>query len=271
MEIKFFATRWGNTQKWIEFLAKVKDEGYDGVEVNIRPDACLNELDDLQNNACKFGMALIAQHSKTIDADFETHCRNYEKWLQLIIPYKWTLVNTQTGKDYFTFEQNKRLINLATDYSVKHCIPIVHETHRGKFSFAAHITKQYLQQIPELRLALDISHWVAVAESYLTDQQEAVDMAIAHTDHLHARVGYIQGPQVPDPRSPEWSEALGCHLNWWDMLIAHQVALGKTEFTITPEFGPFPYMMQTPYSQQPLANQWEMNAYMKNLLRQRYV
>ncbi len=33
-------------------------------------------------------------------------------------------------------------------------------------------------------------------------------MVIESTVHVHARVGYEQGPQVPDPRLPEWRYAL---------------------------------------------------------------
>lgn len=34
------------------------------------------------------------------------------------------------------------------------------------------------------------AHWVAVAESFLEDQSEAVKLAIERADHIHARVGY---------------------------------------------------------------------------------
>ena len=39
------------------------------------------------------------------------------------------------------------------------------------------------------------------------------------------------------------------------------------EITITPEFGPFPYMPQEPFTQKPLSNQWETNIEMKNYLQ----
>ena len=38
--------------------------------------------------------------------------------------------------------------------------------------------------------------------------------------------------------------------------------------TITPEFGPFPYMPQEPFTKKPLSNQWEINLQMKNYLQQ---
>jgi hypothetical protein len=83
-------------------------------------------------------------------------------------------------------------------------------------------------------------------------------------------VGYPEGPQVPDPAAPEWNEALQYHLNWWDKIIARKRAEANTLVTITPEFGPYPYMVHLPYSQKPIADQWANNVYMMNLLRERY-
>jgi hypothetical protein len=36
--------------------------------------------------------------------------------------------------------------------------------------------------------------------------------------------------------------------------------------TITPEFGPAPYMPLEPFTQKPLASQWDINMEMKNYL-----
>jgi len=149
-------------------------------------------------------------------------------------------------------------------------IPIIQETHRNKWSFAAHVVKEYLQEFPSLQLALDLSHWVCVSESYLEDQQEAVDLAIRHTRHLHARVGHTQGPQVTDPRAPENREALEHHLQWWDQWIAQLRAANATHCTITPEFGPYPYMPWQVNTVSPVASQWDVNCFMKTLLEQRY-
>jgi hypothetical protein len=40
--------------------------------------------------------------------------------------------------------------------------------------------------------------------------------------------------------------------------------------TILTEFGPPDYMPTTPYTRQPLADQWAINIYMMQLLRKRY-
>lgn len=270
MTIKFFCPRWGNTQSWNDFLLQVKQAGYNGIEAGIAPDITPAELDSIYNLSAQHGLEVIGQHYSTYDADFNRHYDNYCSWFEMMSPYPSVRINTQTGKDFFTFEQNKQLVDFTVTYSEKYNMPLSHETHRNKFTFAAHITKEYLQRLDYLRLTLDLSHWVNVAESYLEDQQEAVDLAISRTDHLHARVGYPEGPQVPDPRVPEWQGALNHHLAWWDKVIATKKAAGASQFTIAPEFGPYPYMVPLPFTQQPITNQWEVNKFMMELLRERY-
>lgn len=71
------------------------------------------------------------------------------------------------------------------------------------------------------------------------------------------------------PRASEWEPTLNAHLTWWDTVVATHRAAG-TQLTITTEFGPAPYMPEQPFTQQPLANQWEVNVFMLDLLRRRY-
>ena len=265
-DIEFYCPRWGSEElPWEDFCRKVKAEGYDGIEYGIAYTAPTAELDAVWNMAAKSDLKIIAQHYDTMDADFSRHYDVYCAWLERLVPYAPVKVNSQTGKDYFSFEQNKKLVEAAALSSHQ----VVHETHRNKFSFAAHITKEYLEQIPELKITLDASHWVCVAESYLDDQPLAMSLAIERTDHIHARVGYPEGPQVTDPRVAEWQFALEKHLSWWDQVVARK-RKENAVLTIAPEFGPYPYMVHDPVSGHPVAPQWSVNAYMMNLLKRRY-
>lgn len=260
MSVQFFCPRWGSEDKsWTSFCARVKEAGYDGIEYAIAANVSKIELDAAWNTAEKYSLQMIAQHYDTVEPDFSKHFDLYHAWLEKIMPYPVVKINSQTGKDHFSFEQNSTLINLGITYGV------VHETHRGKFSYAAHVTKEYLERMPDLQLTLDASHWVCVAESFLEDQSGAMHMAIDRTGHIHARIGYTQGPQVTDPRLPGSKEALEKHLNWWDKVIEKNASM-----TITPEFGPFPYMVQLPATGEPIACQWEINQWMMETLRKRY-
>lgn len=267
MNIKFYAPQWGNVLPFETFCQNVKTAGYDGVEMALPFDE--KEKAEILATLNDFDLELIGQYWQSHEKDLGEHAHNYEKYLRNLISAEPIFINCQTGKDYFTFEQNKQLFDLASRISEETGIKIIHETHRGKSLFAAHITQEYLNQIPALRICLDISHWCNIHESLLADQQDAVTKAIAHTNHIHSRVGHPEGPQVNDPRAPEWEEVLQTHLSWWDKVVATHRQQG-TQLTVTTEFGPATYMPVLPYTQMPVANQWEINVFMMNLLKKRY-
>jgi hypothetical protein len=95
-------------------------------------------------------------------------------------------------------------------------------------------------------------------------------LAIDKTEHIHARIGHPQGPQVNDPRAPEWEGAVKAHLGWWDKVLERKKGNGE-QMTILTEFGPPDYMPTTAYTRQPLADQWAINVHMMHLLRKRYL
>jgi len=270
MNIEFYCPRWGSEQlEWNLFFEKVKQAGYDGVECGIAADADEKELDAIWNLAAKHHTKLIVQHYDTYEADFSKHFDLYCAWLEKVKSYPCEKINSQTGKDFFSFEQNKALVEAAAAFSEKNGTAVLHETHRNKFLFAAHVSKASMEKLPAMKITLDASHWVCVAESYLDDQVAAMELAIERTDHVHARVGYPEGPQVPDPRVPEWEQALHKHLHWWDKVVEQKKNTNEL-LTIAPEFGPSPYMVHLPETGKPIVNQWELNVYMMELLRKRY-
>ena len=253
MEIKFFCPRWGSEKlPWDAFIKKVKKSGFDGIEWAVPGEIKHRELDKVCSLAERYELLLIAQHNDTHHGHFSEHQEAYGAWLKKIFPYPWHKINSQTGKDYFSFEQNKKLIELAGP-------KVIHETHPGRFSFAAHITKSFIDKMPNLRLTLDASHWVNGTASYLCDQAEAMQAAISRTSHIHARVGFSAGPQVTNPELDVWQEALQAHIAWWDEIFKINPSV-----SVTCEFGPFPYM---PYQRN---NQWEINLFMRRLFRERY-
>ncbi len=268
MKVKFYCPRWGAPDSWDAFCARVKQAGYDGVETNVPFEE--KEKQEVLGALKTHGLELIGQYYQSNERDFDAHSKSYEKYLRHLVACGATFINCQTGKDYFPFEWNKKLIEQAARVSAETGVKIIHETHRGKALFAAHVARPFIEQIPGLRLTLDISHWCNVHESLLSDQQETVDLALGRTDHIHSRVGYPEGPQVSDPRAPEWSDALNAHLGWWDKVVALRQKDGAGQLTILTEFGPPDYLHTLPYTRQPVASQWDINVHMMNFLKKRY-
>ncbi len=270
MQVKFFCPRWGaESISWEAFAIKVKEAGFDGVEGSLPFDE--REKNEIITSLKKYNLLFLGQYFQSFEKDFSAHRSNFEKHLRNLAGANPVAIDSQTGKDYYSFEQNKELFDLAAQVSKETGVPIYHETHRNKALFAAHSSGDILTRIPALQITADFSHWCCVAESYLEDQQEAVTLACSRAAHIHARVGHPEGPQVNDPRAPEWKTALDAHLQWWDAIIDYRRKAGANITTITPEFGPAPgYMPTIPYTQAPVADQWDINVYMMNLLRQRY-
>lgn len=266
----FLCPHWGSKDLPFEyFISKVKNAGYDGIEMSL-PFENDKLRDKMVHDIKSAELLFIGQHWETITVNFQDHKEEFKTRLYNLACGKPLLIDSQTGRDFFSFEQNMELVHIATQFTKETGIPVVHETHRSKFTFAAHITAQFLKANPDLRIGADFSHWCNVAETMLVDQEEAMNLAISRADHIHARIGFTEGPQIPDPRAIEWEDVVAKHLSWWDRIIDRAKQEGKDFFTITPEFGPYPYMTILPHTQQPIADQWDINVYMMNLLRARY-
>jgi hypothetical protein len=128
-----------------------------------------------------------------------------------------------------------------------------------------------LEALPELRLNCDFSHWCCVCEQLVMDAlPELLSLCAERADHVHARVGYAQGPQVPHPGAPESATALAAHLRWWREIWKSRRARGESICTVTPEFGPDGYLHTLPFTNQPVADLWSLNTWIADHLRQKF-
>jgi len=268
-ELLFLQTNWGFNGTRDEFCAAAKKDGYEGIEVGWP-----GNTEDLKNlfdavKKHKLQVAFLCSASQSGAAENLASLKNTINAICSNTYQKPLYINCHSGKDYFSYDENKQFIDFTTATTKSTGIKIYHETHRGRMLFAAHVTKQFAERNPDLRLTLDISHWCNVHESLLADQKDTVDYLLQRVDNIHCRIGHAEGPQVNDPRAPEWEKVVNAHLAWWDKVIAYKKERGE-QITILTEFGPPDYMPTLPYTRQPVADQWAINVYMMNLLRKRY-
>ncbi len=275
MKIKFFCPRWGSENiPWETFLKDVNNAGWAGIEW-----FPFNEKDGNQKV-----ISLLQEHElqfcivMTVTEPYE-HFEGYISALRKQLldlsairngNYGPLFITAQTGREYFSAEQIEKCLVCCKEVSQATGVPIYQETHRNKWAYAAHVVHPFLEKHPDLPLTLDVSHWFCVSESYLADQQKTVEMAIQHTRHIHARVGHTQGPQLWEPSAPEYAEALEAHLKIWDKWVRLKLKEGAASCTITPEFGPPPYMVFANRKGTPQEEQWRLNGWMKSLLEKRY-
>ncbi|MEX2601596.1 MAG: TIM barrel protein [Balneolaceae bacterium] len=264
--IRYLATRWGYRGTLDHYCQAASEAGYDGIEEWLPGSQAEQEqlFRVAENHGLEVGL-LVGSGSQ----DFNEHLEQFRQDIDRAAALNPLYINCHSGRDYFTFEQNRQLIDYTTRVQAASGVRISHETHRSRMLFAAHITRQFLDELPELRLTLDISHWCTVHESLLQDQPEAVSLALERTDHIHARVGHRQGPQVTDPGAPEWEREVAAHFGWWDRVVEQKISEGG-RITVLTEFGPPAYMPTVPFTGMPLADQWQINTGMMNLWKERY-
>jgi sugar phosphate isomerase/epimerase len=268
-KVIIFATNWGYGGTFDEFCKKIKAEGYDGAEIWYNTDK--KQRDEAFNAFTKYGLKLGFLTGAWGNTPQE-HAANFLKTLEEAATQKDfvpSFINCHSGSDVYSFEENKVMLDGAIKIAKQTKLPIHHETHRGRMLYNGPVTKRFIDALPELSLTLDISHWTVVHESLLESQPENVAAALSRTSHIHSRVGHPEGPQVSDPRAPEWAPALKKHIEWWDT-VAKNLKSKNQDLTITTEFGPPDYMPTTAYTRQPLADQWSINVHMLNMLRERY-
>lgn len=261
------ATNWGFEGTWDAYCAKAKAAGYEGCEFWFPADASERSkmFEALDKHGLKYGF--LAGSGET---DFKKNEAQFQGVISEAVKHKPLYINCHSGKDFFSAEQKLKLIDITTKASQGSGVPIYHETHRGRALYSAPVTRELIEKNKDLRITLDISHWCNVHESLLGDQTETISMVLPRVDHVHARIGHPEGPQVNDPRAPEWEPAVKAHFAWWDTVVETKKKEGKT-LTVLTEFGPPDYMPTTPYTRQPLANQWDINVHMMNTFRKRYL
>ena len=261
-----FATNWGYSGSWDEFCKKISSLGYDGSELWYPSEQ--KDRDQVFEAFAKYKLKmgfLVGGWER----DVKKHFQQFKTSLEGAASQKPVYINCHSGKDYYSYEDNKQFVELTASVAKSTGVPVYHETHRSRILYSAPVARQFMERHPDLRVTFDVSHWCNVHESSLEDQPETLAMTLERVDHIHARIGHSEGPQVNDPRAPEWNHFVKAHFDWWDKVVARKKQEGK-QMTFLTEFGPVDYMPALPYTRQPLADQWEINKHMLDTLRSRY-
>jgi sugar phosphate isomerase/epimerase len=264
LKLIFGKSKWEMWDDPLEaFLERVRTDGFEATEIYL---CSLKESPaEIARLHATYGLRLIGQ-ILTQGQTYQEHIQSLESQFEFAAQCEVAFINSHIGRDIFRFEENLQIFERVVQLSQASGIPILIETHRGRPTYSAIETRKYLEAVPELRLTADFSHWMVVHESDLGDQRANLELAIMRADYVHARVGYAEGPQIPDPRAPEWEFAVTRHLQLWQEIIDQQKRDGKEILFITPEFGPPPYMHTAPFTKEPVGDVWEQNVYMKGLL-----
>jgi len=265
-QVLYFQTDWGFEGGMEAFIKKAKVSGYDGIETWAPIDS--NKQMQISKWLKEHNMKVIFLCGSDPNLPFEKSLSKYKVYLKNTLKLNPFAINSHTGSDFYTLSQNSAFIEVANELSNEYNIPVYHETHRGRFSFSLPKTIEYLEKNKDLILTLDISHWMVVHESLLNNRQELLNKIIKRSNHIHARVGFEEGPQVNDPSAPEWKNTLERHLDIWEAIINKRLKENKYA-TITTEFGPPNYMPTLPITRKPTSDQWRSNVFVMKALKKR--
>jgi sugar phosphate isomerase/epimerase len=264
MRLRIARSKWDMDDLPLDrFLSTIAAAGFDASDIHIP--SLRESPGETASLHARHGIALVAMITSEGRTP-EEHRSSLASRFALAAGCAPVHINCHTGRDTFSRDENLAIIREADALGKRAGITVSHETHRGRATYSAPATRELLEAMPGMRLTADFSHWCCVHESLLADQTEALALAIARTDYVHARVGYAEGPQVNDPRAPEWKAEVDAHMDWWRRIARARRDEGKEELFLCPEFGPAPYMSLLPGSRTPVADLWEITLYMKEML-----
>lgn len=274
MRLEIFRTLWGYRGSWQQALDEALGAGFDGIEARIpettaqrSANARLLREQNVPYIATLFtSTPVLPRQSDSPQAHLDDLRRKLD-WAAELGP---RLVNVLPGNDRWALSEQvdffARAVELADASGLHACF----EIHRGRSLYSPWVTLDVIRQVPELRFTSDISHWLVTCERLLDDPADDLSAFIERVDHIQARVGYDQGPQVPHPGAPEYAEVLAFHQRHWESIWSSQEKRGLQTTTLTPEFGPDGYLHHLPFTDVPVADLWQLNQWMARCERQHF-
>jgi hypothetical protein len=236
------------------YVPRWREVGYEAVEVSLRHVPDRGQFLRFLKEAPFQWVPQIFSHDFNPGGSVREHLDSLREQIEECLAQEPLFFNAQSGSDAWSAAEAEEFYGRAIDLEKRIGVPVAHETHRQRYFATPWQTRHILQRFPELRITGDLSHWVCVCERLLPDLGEIVALAAQHCHHLHARVGFAEGPQVPDPSAPEYAAPLAAHEAWWDQIWRSQKERGFARSTLTPEFGPPPYMQTLPHTDVPVAD-----------------
>lgn len=274
MKLQIYKTLWGHNGSYEEAAAEALAANFDGIEGPIpqQPGDQHRFAEILEHSGLLYIAEVCTAGSYVPDrrADVNTHLASLQKALRSSLYLKPQFVNCIGGCDAWSMDDNLSFFRGAMQLAADLGVIISFETHRSRSLFNPWVTQHAVAALPDIRLTCDFSHWCVVCERLIDTESDVINVIAPNAFHLHARVGYDQGPQVPHPAAPEYGHCLRAHQNWWEILWQAQLQRGFAVTTMTPEFGPDGYLHLLPYTQAPIADLWEINRWMAATERQHF-
>lgn len=271
MKLKIFKTLWGLTSTYKQAVAETLKAEMQGIEGPAPNDSQtrthLKQL--LHDNQLEYIAEVTTAGSYVPDrhASLEEHLESLKQKMEYSLELQPLFITCLGGCDAWPEEKSLEFFNRAMDIAESFNVTISFETHRGRSFFNPWVTQRLVEQLPQIKLTCDFSHWCVVCERLIDTEIDIIKAIAGNAHHIHARVGYDQGPQVPNPAAPEYQDALHAHQSWWAIIWQSMMDRNYSIATMTPEFGPDGYLQEAPFTREPVADLWELNCWIANTER----
>jgi sugar phosphate isomerase/epimerase len=266
MELHIFKTLWGHTGSLDEVIASCHQHEFAGLEGQVPESPAQRKI--FRSKLARAGLGFIAEictagsYVPRRQATLSEHLESLQCQTEAALDCNPRFLTVIAGCDAWSVEQSVNFFGEAMAIAGKLDVPISFETHRSRSLFNPWTTRDILRQLPALKLTCDFSHWCVVCERLVGDEPDVLSLCAERAHHVHARIGYDQGPQVPHPAAPVHRGALEAHERWWTQIWRSQSARGMTVSTLTPEFGPDGYLHSLPFTNVPVADLTQINHWM---------
>nr|WP_286192824.1 MULTISPECIES: sugar phosphate isomerase/epimerase [unclassified Synechococcus] len=267
-----FFSLWGFEGPLATALETAEGGGFDGLELNIHHPSLVGDPDG-PARLLSSGRPLVLEvvtggdYVPQLAVTPAQHLAELEDQLNRCADLRPHRVTVLTGSDAWPLERQLTFLAEAQALAAASGLPVSFETHRSRCLGMPWTIAPLLEAVPGLRLTADLSHWCVVAERLMTPDLEPVRLMAERVDHIHARVGHAQGPQVSHPFAPEHAEALAAHRACWRLFTERALQRGAPPPSFTPEFGPDGYMPTLPFTDRPVADLLTINTAMAQWLR----
>jgi hypothetical protein len=255
---------WRGTREWTleERFERIAAAGFDGVSI----DGDHPRLEEAVSLAAAHGLGWYAS---LILGSVEAFADS----LEIVVPLRPAAINLQPAFLPATLEEAVPVFREWVTLAAAADLPLRVETHRDRATMDLPFTLALLDELPQLELTADLSHYVVARDWPMParrEDQAQIARILDRTSAFHGRVAASGQVQIAlaFPQSQPWLELF---LKWWDDGLRRWRARGEPGGTLifTVELGPPPYAITGPDGEE-LSDRWQEATTLRELVHERW-
>lgn len=200
---------------------------------------------------------------------------SFSSFLREAKPFGVSYVNAQVQDAWVTGQNAVRLLGELLVEAADWQVPVFIETHRGRITQDLLRTVEYVENLPHMRLTIDLSHYVLAGEMLRPDEraERHFDRLLERTSSIHGRIS--NGEQIQVEFEPDFDEMALTerYLNWWTKGMKYWLkeAVPGDILPFVCELGPIPYALARRGSSSPAEgdySRWEQGLWFMDLAQE---